>query len=186
MKTFLFYSISAVLFTILFSACDASETEQAKKPSPVLSVNNRPNPVEVPEALLPDSRVETLTEKEPVRFHYDAKGRRDPFQSSVISRKLRKPPRISRSLPPLQRKDISDLKLIGILWGSFGPRAIITTSDGKGYTVDIGARVGINHGIIREITRNEVVVEETLVNIFGEPKKSEVVMMLHPEKERVE
>ncbi len=185
-KSFSPYAVSAILFVLLLSACDTPDTERAKKPSPVLTVNNRPQPIELPEASEIDPLTEIVEEKEMIRFHYDAKGRRDPFQSIVVSSRLRKQPRMSGNLPPLQRKDISDLKLIGIVWGSFGPRAMITTSSGKGYPAYIGTRIGINHGIIREITQNEVVVEESLINIFGEPKKSEVVMVLHSEKERVE
>ncbi len=181
MKSLPSYSTSVLMLFVLFlSACDASETTTAKKPSPVLPVSDTPQPSEAPEALAPDLFAETVEKKEVVRFHYNAKGRRDPFQSIVVSRGLRKQTRILGSLPPLQRKDISDLKLIGIVWGSFGPRAIITTSSGKGYTVHIGTKIGVNHGVIK------VVVEETLLNIFGEPRKSKVVMVLHSEKERVE
>ncbi len=188
-----------VLFILFLSACDASETENVKKPSPVQSVDNSAQPLkpsaqvpeetkvpQIPEALTPNPLVEVLEKKEVVRSYYNARGRRDPFQSVVNSQSLGKQARIFGSLPPLQRKDISDLKLIGIVWGSFGPRAIITTSSGKGYTVRIGTRIGLNRGVIKEITQNEVLIEETILNVFGEPRKSEVVMVLHSEKERLE
>jgi len=182
--------ISFVLVLCAFSlaACDDSASKTTKKPSPVLTISDPPQPqaVEASEDLALQPISEAPGKSAAIRFHYNPRGRRDPFQSVVISRDSRKKTQVFRSLPPLQRKDLSDLKLIGIIWGSFGPRAIITTSNGKGYTVHVGTRIGVNHGVIKEITQNEVLVEETLINIFGEPRKSDVVMVLHSEKERVE
>lgn len=180
--------ITFVVVLCVFSlvACDDSAPKTGKKPSSVLTINDPTEAEEASEALVLDLIPEVREQSRPIRFHYSAKGRRDPFQSIVNLRGSRKKHQIFRSLPPLQRKDISDLNLIGIIWGSLNPRAIITTANGKGYTVHLGTRIGINRGIIRKITQNEVVVEETLSNIFGEPRKSDVVMVLHSEKERVE
>ncbi|MBN4054816.1 pilus assembly protein PilP, partial [Nitrospira defluvii] len=125
-------------------------------------------------------------EAEVVLVSYNPKGRRDPFRSIVSSRSGSRRPTVVGSLPPLQRRDISNLKLIGIIWGDFAPNAIITAPGGKGYTVRVGTRIGLNNGVIKRITQNEVVVEETLVNIFGEAEKSDVTMELHPQKEGLE
>lgn len=108
-------------------------------------------------------------------------GRRDPFRS-IVAVSSESPKRLD-TLPPLQRNQVSDLKLQGIIWGSYGPKAIMNTPDGKGYTVGVGTKVGFNHGVIREITKTKVVIEETVLNIFGEPKKRKIEMELHPQKE---
>ncbi len=118
---------------------------------------------------------------EPPLFSYNAVGRRDPFRSIVAQTANRQ--NSVKSLPPLQRNSVTDLRLQGIIWGSYGPRAVVNTPDGKGYTVHLGTKIGPNGGVISSITQKKVVVEETLVNVFGESKKREVYMELHPQKE---
>jgi len=115
------------------------------------------------------------------RPSYMSVGRRDPFRSIIAASAKR--PKIVDALPPLQRSELSDLTLQGIVWGSYGPRAIVNTPDGKGYTVGVGTKMGFNHGVISEITQKKVVVEETVLNVFGEPKKRKTEMELHPRKE---
>ncbi len=112
---------------------------------------------------------------------YNGVGRRDPFRSFVALSQKRT--QSTKMLPPLQRNEVSDLRLQGIIWGDVGPRAIVNTPDGKGYTVRIGTKVGFNRGVITRISENQVVIEETLLNIFGEAKKRKIVMELHPQEE---
>ncbi len=78
------------------------------------------------------------------------------------------------------------MKLIGIVWGGFGYGAVIQTSDGKGYPVRKGTRIGTNNGVISQITNKELVVEEKYLDIFGETKIRNIVMELHPQKEGLE
>lgn len=116
-------------------------------------------------------------------FQYNPAGRRDPFKSIIIASGKRN---ASENLPPLQRKELSEMRLIGIVWGGFGHGAIVETSDGKGYPVRKGTRIGLNNGVISQITNREVVIEEKYLDIFGETKVRNVVMELHPQKEGLE
>lgn len=116
-------------------------------------------------------------------FQYNPEGRRDPFKSIIIAVGKRS---ASDNLPPLQRKELSEMKLIGIVWGGFGHGAVIQTQDGKGYPVRKGTRIGMNNGVISQITNKEVVIEEKYLDIFGETKVRHVVMELHPQKEGLE
>ncbi|TLY30101.1 MAG: pilus assembly protein PilP, partial [Nitrospirae bacterium] len=65
-------------------------------------------------------------------YSYDPKSRRDPFQSLT---KVIKTASLQSQMPPLQRVQISDMKLLGIMWGGYGYYGLIQTPDGKGYTV---------------------------------------------------
>ncbi|MBI3802862.1 MAG: pilus assembly protein PilP [Nitrospirae bacterium] len=116
-------------------------------------------------------------------FQYNPEGRRDPFKSIIVASGKRT---ISESLPPLQRKELSEMRLIGIVWGNFGHGAIVQTPDGKGYPVRKGTRIGTNNGLVSQITNKEMVVEEKFQDIFGETKVRSVVMELHPQKEGLE
>lgn len=122
-----------------------------------------------------------LEKNEPILFSYNAVGRRDPFRS-LVAETVGSQKSVG-SLPPLQRNSVTDLRLQGIIWGSYGPRAVVNTPDGKGYTVHIGTKIGPNGGFIISITQKKVVVEETLKNIFGESTKREIFMELHPQEE---
>ncbi len=177
-STFIF----PILTAIVFVACSTPQTppeSQAPLAVPVATLpkNSGPALEEMPQ---------TAEETQTLSTRYNPKGRRDPFRSIVNPRNgLRRPTRVG-SLPPLQRKDISELQLIGIIWGEFGPKAMITVPEGKGYTVQVGTRIGLNKGVVKRITQNEVVVEETLVNVFGETQNSDVIMELHAQKEGLE
>ncbi|MFQ5587869.1 MAG: pilus assembly protein PilP [Nitrospiria bacterium] len=156
-------------------ACSDAPSVESERPASV--------PVSVPPPIQNEVAVPELlqSEVEPPVVSYNGVGRRDPFRSIVALSENR--PKSLGALPPLQRNEISDLRLQGIILGSLGPRAIVNTPDGKGYTVRIGTQIGFNHGVITRITQNKVVIEETLLNIFGEPKKRTVVMELHPQEE---
>ncbi len=115
------------------------------------------------------------------KFSYNPEGRRDPFRSIVVaSEKGREG---LENLPPLQRRELSEFRLIGVIWGGFGYTGMLMTPDGKGYTVRVGTRVGVNNGIVKGISERQLVVEERVTDIFGEKRVREVVFDLHPIKE---
>jgi len=78
------------------------------------------------------------------------------------------------------------MKLVGIITGANGPKAMVKTPDGKGYTVRKGTRVGLSLGVVKKITSKAIMVEEVQMDAFGESKKRVVVVELHPQKEGLE
>jgi type IV pilus assembly protein PilP len=99
---------------------------------------------------------------------YNSQGRRDPFEALIKEKeKLPTPdlpvgPVIDPTRPrgPLERFDLSALKLIGIVWGELGRRAMIRAPDGKGYFVTVGMYMGQNGGRIVAIGEDHLVLEE--------------------------
>ncbi len=118
------------------------------------------------------------TEQSP-RFQYNAFGRRDPFLSFVGPNDEQR-----EKMPPLQRVSISEMKLIGVAWGSGRVSAMVQTPDGKSYPVQRGTRIGINQGRVSQIGRESVTVEEPYINIFGRAAQKQVVMKLYTKKEK--
>ncbi len=110
-------------------------------------------------------------------YTYDPKSRRDPFQSII---KMIKNERARAELPPLQRFELRDLKLLGIIWGGYGYHAMVQTPDGKGYTVKEGTLVGINNGVIKGISEKRIVVSEPTVDFVGKKTTREVEILLRP------
>ena len=115
----------------------------------------------------PKTRTATIPEA------YDATGKIDPFEPlfkekpvSVKKKKSRK--RIPQT--PLERIDLSQIKLVGIIMASSGNRALVEESSGKGYVIKTGTYIGINSGKVVKIRKEKVVVEEEFEDVFGKVK----------------
>jgi len=104
---------------------------------------------------------------------YDAKGKIDPFEplfreKPVFAKKKNNKKRIPRT--PLERIDLSQLKLVGIILASSGNRALVEESSGKGYVIKKGTYIGVNSGKVINIKKERVVVEEEFEDLFGKTK----------------
>lgn len=182
-----YFSKSSLLFLVaLLFGCGETAPPVASKPAPTAAKVVPAAPTVGPavpaeEAASPEAPAE---KEDPIAlFQYNPDGRRDPFKSIIMASVKRG---TSENLPPLQRKELSEMKLIGIVWGGFGHGAVVQTPDGKGYPVRKGTRIGLNNGVISQITNREMVIEEKYLDIFGETKVRSVVMELHPQKEGLE
>ena len=112
-------------------------------------------------------------------YTYDAKSRRDPFQSMV---KLLKLSQTRGELPPLQRLELTDVKLIGIVSDASGYYGLIQTPDGKGYTVRVGTPMGMNNGTIRLISEQRVVVAEPTIDAHGKMASRDIEILQRPKE----
>jgi type IV pilus assembly protein PilP len=81
-------------------------------------------------------------------------------------------------LPPLQRVEINDMKLLGIIWGGYGYFGLIQTPDGKGYTVKEGTLVGPNNGVIKSVSEQRIIVAEPIIDVNGKKSKREIEIPL--------
>ena len=113
-------------------------------------------------------------------YVYLPEGRRDPFLSILKETEGGSGRKVDElNLPPLQRVSVAELTVIGIIWGGFGYTAMVQTSDGKGYTVQRGTRIGNNNGVVSAITEKAVVVEERFTDIYGKKQVCEYAKPLH-------
>ncbi|MEW6247895.1 MAG: pilus assembly protein PilP [Nitrospirota bacterium] len=110
-------------------------------------------------------------------FSYDPSGRRDPFAPIVQQGQGVGP--ADENLPPLQRVGLTELTLIGIVWGAYGYTAMVQTPDGKGYAVRRGTRIGPNNGVVSAITERGIIVQERFTDIYGKKQEREYVKLLH-------
>ena len=84
-----------------------------------------------------------------------------------------KVPRTRRSrIPrtPLERIDLSQLKLVGIVVSDDGNKALLESASGKGYVVQEGTFIGTNSGKIVKILKDKIVIEEQVENVTGRVK----------------
>jgi type IV pilus assembly protein PilP len=113
--------------------------------------------------------------KTEMELTYNPAGRIDPFEplfqikgDKSVSGKGHSTLRDSRKdkLTPLEKLDISQLKLTAII---IGPQniAMVQEATGKGYVVKRGTYIGINSGRVVEINKNEIIIEEEVEDILG-------------------
>ena len=107
-------------------------------------------------------------------------GKRDPFRPFTLNTRIHNRPR--EHLSPLERYDLGQLRLVGIIWHVKEPRGMVEDGTGLGYIVKVGTPIGTNDGKVRTIKPNEIIIEETYVDLFGSKKKREVNIKLSVEK----
>lgn len=115
----------------------------------------------VPQAMSQDGSAEANAS-----FHYNPKGKVDPFKPLVreivaVKQKEEKP-RPTVGLTALERFNLEQLKLVGI--GSYEKTriAVVTDPKGKSYILVRGAAIGSNRGKVAEILADQIIVEEEL------------------------
>lgn len=103
---------------------------------------------------------------------YNPEAKLDPFEplfrkepASIAVRKKKSKRR--SPLTPLEKMDLSQLKLSGIILAPSGNRALVQEASGKGYVVKKGTYIGIHSGKIVEILEDQIIVEEEAEDIYG-------------------
>jgi Tfp pilus assembly protein PilP len=107
--------------------------------------------------------------------HYSSSGKRDPFQAPMKAQAKRRP---RENLSPLERYEIGQLNLVGVVWDLKDPRAMVEDAAGLGYIVRVGTPIGSNDGKIKEIKPAEVVIEENYIDFYGARKNRQVSMRI--------
>jgi Tfp pilus assembly protein PilP len=101
-------------------------------------------------------------------YRYSGQDRRDPLEplvKEVPPDVLRPKPRLpERPLGPLERFDLSALKLVGIVWGELGRKALIKAPDGKSYFATLETYMGKYSGKVIAIENDRLVIEEQYLN----------------------
>ena len=107
-------------------------------------------------------------------YSYNPIGKRDPFRSFISG------PRDEeiRSPTPLQKYEIDQYALVGIVWGIDHPRAMVADPERVGHVIELGTYIGKNWGKVTQITSNEVIVTEEYQTIDGELVTNQVTMAL--------
>jgi type IV pilus assembly protein PilP len=113
-------------------------------------------------------------------YVYDPTGKRDPFQPFIATQTPVLPSGEEVPITPLQKFDISQLKLVAIMVGTGEGKAMVEDSEGKGYIVEKGVYVGRNFGKVKSILKDRVIIEERYKDYMGQVKTKDIVLQLHP------
>lgn len=102
-------------------------------------------------------------------------GRRDPFRPFTLDMQRAEMPE-NEILSPLQRYEIAQLKLTGLVLDMRPPRAMLQDNSGMGYIVTPGTPIGRRHGVVKSIEPGRVVVEEIVLDYYGRQQPHQVVV----------
>ena len=115
-------------------------------------------------------------------YVYNPAGKRDPFEALVL---------VKRAIPqageltPLQKYDLNQFRLIGIIIGKGAPRAMVVAPDGKSFILKPGIKIGRNDGTVMSITKDGVRVQERFYDFSGAVRTSMQSIQL-PKREGAE
>ena len=119
--------------------------------------------------------VSTTTEKiEPPEISdlYNPEGKLDPFAPLIKEKPVNLPVKQRKAvrrklLTPLEKLDLSQLKLVAILRLKSGNRALVEEDSGKGYVIKKGTYIGTHSGKVAKILSDRIIVEEEVEDIYG-------------------
>jgi len=113
---------------------------------------------------------------------YNPEGRRDPFLSIIVLTK-QKVEKKKKTLNPLENYDVTDFRLIGVVYTGKDYYASVVLPDGKAYTITKGSTLGLYGGKVIDIKSDAVLIREYIVDYRGQLRPKDTVLKLRKEEE---
>ncbi len=181
--------LGAVIFLIIIFTCGGCGGEPPRPTKvTVPPVGKQPA---TPAKTAPTLTAEVKVEPPPaVTYSYNPRGKPDPFKPLIVERPqvpaLKKVPEkiieeVSRTATPLERMELSQLKLVAVIWNIEKPRAMVEDGTGKGYILARGTPLGKKKGRVTEINSEGIVVTELYETSSGKWGTRPVTLKLYPD-----
>ncbi len=169
--------IFLMFFLLTFNGCSE---QAAKQPVPQSKpqAGNISSEAQVNQNVTP-AQTGIVTDNKDSVYSYRAQGRRDPFKSLLYGIREKK----KAGLTPLQQRSLSELRVIGIVSGTHGYIAMIETPDGKGFVIKEGTLIGPEGGVVKKISNDSVIIDETYVDYYGKKISKKTVLGLRSREE---
>jgi type IV pilus assembly protein PilP len=167
------------MFLFLVSSCGRGTPPPpaAPKAKTPVAETKKAQPVQAVEKV---EKKEVAKIEEP-EFSYNPVGKADPFKPFIqlTPEKLPK----SAFLTPLQKYDISQLRLVAIITLPEGNVALVEDQQGRGYFLKRGTAIGRHEGKVKAILKDRVLIEEAYSDVLGQAKVNEISLFLHRPEE---
>ena len=104
---------------------------------------------------------------------YDPKDKIDPFQplfKATPESKSGAPEYAdtdSKGTTPLEKIDLSQLKLTGTILAASGNRALVREASGRGHVISTGTPIGTHGGRVASVLKDKVIVKERMKDVTG-------------------
>lgn len=105
---------------------------------------------------------------------YDPAGKIDPFEPllkekpEVKTGTLVPVGPVGKKKTPLEKIDLSQLMLKGLIFSHKGNKGLVQESSGKGHIISIGTKIGTNGGKVSIILKDKIIIEEKMKNYYGQ------------------
>lgn len=172
--------MSAVLVALAAIACEdevptppasAGDATARRSPPPSAGTASAPVSSEVPGEATAPAAEETPGE---VTNGYRAEGKRDPFRSFHL-KEVQEP---VLELGPLADFDLAQLALVGVVWNTTNPRALVADPGGRSFVLSEGSQIGKNGGRVTRIQDDSILVQERFVDFEGKVTTKDVEMRI--------
>ncbi len=116
---------------------------------------------------------------------YSSEGKIDPFRPLIETQATTAvavdagPEKPTRMLTPLEKFDLSQIRLVAVVMAESGKVAMVEEASGKGYVVKIGTYVGKDGGEVEQILEDRIVIRETVKDFRGKAVARIREMKLH-------
>ena len=170
-----FPSVSVLIIFLFFM------TGCGKGPPPTIVPQEEKSPVVTKKETKPvkvDEKKESFEKEEEVEYTYNPVGKPDPFKPFIQMTSTKE---YSKNAPlsPLQKYEISQLKLVAIIVAPEGNIAMVEDLLGKGFFLKKGTGIGKNDGKVKKILMDKVIIEEVYDDGLGQKKNNEISLFLH-------
>jgi type IV pilus assembly protein PilP len=172
---YFFSSVSVlILFFFFMTGCGGGSppTILTQKEKPPVIVKKETEPVKV------EVKKESLEKKEETEYTYNPVGKPDPFKPFIQITSIKEYSK-NTLLTPLQKYEISQLKLVAIIVAPEGNIAMVEDLLGKGFFLKKGTEIGKNDGKVKKILLDKVIIEEVYEDSLGQKKTNEISLFLH-------
>ena len=174
-----------LLGTILtLGSCGGEAPKATKVPMPPAG-KKAPARAPAPEPYAVESKAELMPAE---KYTYDSKGKTDPFKPLIVEKTETAPPKPGplaevalEAGTPLERMDLSKLKLVAVIWNISDPKGMVEDDTGKGYILSIGTPIGKSKGKVAQINSSGVLVTERFEDSTGKFKSRQVTLKLYPD-----
>jgi Tfp pilus assembly protein PilP len=111
-------------------------------------------------------------------YRYNPAGKRDPFFSPLYRVAEQAAMTSDETKTPLQRLDLGQFKVVGIILETGESKALIEDNSGLGYIVTSGTLIGAKGGVIKSIESGRILVEEYETDFYDKRQILEKEMSL--------
>jgi type IV pilus assembly protein PilP len=161
---------SAIAICFLFTAAGCtSEAPRQQNDDATANIVNKKKVNKKAKAKAAEEKKDKKQDQQ--EYSYSSAGKPDPFRPLLAdtSVKLKKPEAKNRAfLTPLQKYELSELKLVAVVVIDNMPTAMLEEPTGYGYVIRKGALIGPNEGVVERVTPAGLLVKEQFENASGE------------------
>jgi type IV pilus assembly protein PilP len=128
-------------------------------------------------------KMSSLGSTDSFKGNYDFTAKKDPFRSYGVATKAKfSVPQTVENLLPIQKYEVNQFKVLGIVTGLTESRALVLDPSGKSFVIREGSLIGPHNGRVRSLKQNAIEIVELDRDEHGKIRSKGVKLTL-PRKE---